>query len=150
MSRRDFYSSLVILAFFAVFYALSQGLSVEGGYWPKLACVLGGALSALNALIGCIQMRREGRSLPLFPLSIVQLKRSLTVVTVIALWLAAVPVIGYLVSSLAATLALVLIFEPQRDKKRLICDVVVTIAFSVAIYKLFGVLEVYFPESLFF
>ncbi|WP_303296516.1 tripartite tricarboxylate transporter TctB family protein [Pyramidobacter piscolens] len=150
MSRRNFYSSLAILAFFIVFYAFSQGLSVEGGYWPELVCVLGGALSALNALIECIQMRREGRSLPLFPLSVLQLKRSLTVVTVIALWLAAVSVIGYLLSSLAATLALVLIFEPQRDKKCLIRDVVVTIVFSVAIYKLFGVLEVYFPDSLFF
>ena len=150
MSRRNFYSSLAVFAFFAAFYALAGDLNAQGSYWPKLICVAGGALSALNALLAALKMRKEPGGVRLFPLTWPQLKCSLSAVAIVVLWLAAVPVIGYLFSSILATLALVLLFEPLRDKRHFIRDAVVTVVFSFAVYQLFSVLEVYFPESLLF
>ena len=47
-----------------------------------------------------------------------------------------------------ATLAVVLFFEPKRDKAHVIRDVVVTLIFSVVIYQLFALLGVHFPKGL--
>ena len=149
MSRRNFYSSLVVLAFFAFFYVMSGELSSGGSYWPRLICILGGTLAALNALSSALKMRKEV-AVPLFPLTGAQLKRGVAAVALVALWLAAVPLVGYLVASLAVTLALVLLFEPLRDKRHVLRDVIITVVFSLAIYKLFSMLDVYFPESLLF
>ena len=77
-----------------------------------------------------------------------ELKRSAVLLIVAALWVFLVPIVGYLVTATLATLAVVLFFEPKRDKAHVIRDVVVTLIFSVVIYQLFALLGVHFPKGL--
>lgn len=148
MNKRNFFSSLFVLGFFVFFYAYSQQLSESAAYWPKLICVVGGVLSAANAAVAGIQWKKDTEQTALFPLNPAQLKRSGVLLVLAVAWVALVPVVGYLVTATLATLAVVLFFEPKRDKGHVIRDVVVTVIFSVVIYQLFALLGVHFPKGL--
>ena len=144
MNKRNFFSSLFVLAFFIFFYVYAQGLSDSAAYWPKLICIVGGA----NAAVAGVQWQKSRDHAALFPLDLSQLKRSAVLLIVAALWVFLVPIVGYLVTATLATLAVVLFFEPKRDKAHVIRDVVVTLIFSVVIYQLFALLGVHFPKGL--
>lgn len=148
MNKRNFFSSLFVLAFFIFFYVYAQGLSDSAAYWPKLICIVGGALSVANAAVAGVQWQKSRDHAALFPLNLSQLKRSAVLLIVAALWVFLVPIVGYLVTATLATLAVVLFFEPKRDKFHLIRDVIVTLVFSVVIYQLFALLGVHFPKGL--
>ena len=148
MNKRNFFSSLFVLAFFVFFYVYSLGLSDSAAYWPKLICVVGGVLSAANAAVAGVQWQKSRDHAALFPLSLPQLKRSAVLLVVAAVWVFLVPVVGYLVTATLATLIVVLVFEPKQDKAHIIRDVVVTLIFSVVIYQLFALLGVHFPKGL--
>ena len=148
MNKRNFFSSLFVLAFFIFFYVYAQGLSDSAAYWPKLICIVGGVLSAANAAVAGVQWQKSRDNTALFPLSAPQLKRSVLLLLVAVVWVSLVPIVGYLVTSTVATLAVVLFFEPKRDKFHLIRDVIVTLVLSVVIYQLFALLGVHFPKGL--
>lgn len=148
MSKRNFYSSLLVLAFFGFFFAYSMRLDESASYWPQLICVVGGVLSVLNAMIYGLQWKKEGGQVALFPLNMQQIKRGAILLGVAAVWVLCISKVGYLVSSVLATGVLVLVFEPVKDKKHFIRDIVVTIIFSVVIYQLFALLGVHFPKGL--
>lgn len=95
-----------------------------------------------------VQWQKSRDHAALFPLNLSQLKRSAVLLIVAALWVFLVPIVGYLVTATLATLAVVLFFEPKRDKAHVIRDVVVTLIFSVVIYQLFALLGVHFPKGL--
>lgn len=109
---------------------------------------MGGVLSAANAAVAGVQWQKSRDNATLFPLSAPQLKRSVLLLLVAVVWVSLVPIVGYLVTSTVATLAVVLFFEPKRDKFHLIRDVIVTLVFSVVIYQLFALLGVHFPKGL--
>ena len=115
MNKRNFFSSLFVLAFFIFFYVYAQGLSDSAAYWPKLICIVGGALSVANAAVAGVQWQKSRDHAALFPLNLSQLKRSAVLLIVAALWVFLVPIVGYLVTATLATLAVVLFFEPKRD-----------------------------------
>lgn len=139
------------MLFFGCSYAGAAGLSEGAAYWPQLICIVGAVLSLLNAAfagVGWYRERGEAQA-AVFPLSARQLVRSLLLLALAAVWVFAVPYLGYLVSSVLATCAVVLVFEPVRDKKHVIRDVVVTLIFSLVMYQLFSLLGVHFPKGLF-
>lgn len=148
LNKRNFFSSLFVLAFFVFFYVCSLGLSDSAAYWPKLICVVGGVLSAANAAAAGVQWQKSRDNAALFPLNLSQLKRSALLLVVAAVWVFLVPIVGYLVTATLATLIVVLVFEPKRDKAHVIRDIVVTLIFSVVIYQLFALLGVHFPKGL--
>lgn len=148
MNKRNFFSSLFVLAFFIFFYVYAQGLSDSAAYWPKLICIVGGVLSAANAAVAGVQWQKNRDHAALFPLNLSQLKRSSLLLVVAAVWVFLVPIVGYLITATLATLIVVLVFEPKRDKAHVIRDIVVTLIFSVVIYQLFALLGVHFPKGL--
>lgn len=148
MDRRNFLSSLAVLAFFVFFYVLSGGLAENARYWPKLVCVIGGAISAANSLIALVKMSKAPAGGAIFPLTAPQMKRFAGVTAVAVLWAAGIMTFSYLISSAVATLVLVLAFEPIRDFRHICRDVVVTLLFSGMSYGLFTLLGVQFPEAL--
>lgn len=83
-----------------------------------------------NAAVAGVQWQKSRDHAALFPLNLSQLKRSAVLLIVAALWVFLVPIVGYLVTATLATLAVVLFFEPKRDKAHVIRDVVVTLIFS--------------------
>lgn len=137
-----------MLAFFAFFFIQSQSLKESAAYWPRLICVVGAVLSAANAALSGMKWAREKDAATVFPLSAAQIKNSLILLGVAVVWLFCIPRVGYLVSSTLATGALVLVFEPVKDRKHIIRDVVITLIFSVLIYALFALLGVHFPSGL--
>ena len=137
-----------MLAFFAFFFIQSQSLKESAAYWPRLICVVGAVLSAANAALSGMKWAREMDAAAVFPLSAAQIINSLILLGVAVVWLFCIPRVGYLVSSTLATGALVLVFEPVKDRKHIIRDVVITLIFSVLIYALFALLGVHFPSGL--
>lgn len=148
MNKRNFISSLVVMAFFAFFFWQAQALKQSAAYWPKLICIVGIALSLANALIAGIKWTKEKDREGVFPLNKKQLLNSLILLAVAACWMFCIPRIGYLVSSFTATCILVLVFEPIKDRKHIVRDVIVTLIFSGLIYGLFALLGVHFPKGL--
>ena len=148
MNKRNFFSSLIVLAFFAAFYSMSLSLSDSASYWPKLICVVGGVLSLLQAALSAVQMKKDGEGIALFPLSMAQLKNGAVLLVVASVWLFCISRVGYLISSILETGILVCVFEPVKDKKHMIRDIIVTLVFSIAIYLLFNLLGVHFPRGL--
>ena len=148
MNKRNFWSSLIVLAFFVFFYVQAQALKESAGYWPKIICVVGAVLSVANAAVAGVKWSQEKDAAAVFPLKLPQIKNSLILLGVAIVWVFCIPRIGYLVSSVLATGAIVLLFEPVKDKKHIIRDVVVTLIFSALIYALFALLGVHFPSGL--
>lgn len=148
MNKRNFISSLVVLAFFGFFFWQAQSLKASAAYWPKLICIVGMALSLVNALIAGIKWTKEKDGEGMLPLNRKQLINSLILLAVAIAWILCIPRIGYLVSSFVATCILVLVFEPVKDRKHILRDIVITLIFSGLIYGLFALLGVHFPKGL--
>lgn len=148
MNKRNFWSSLVVLAFFGFFYWQSLSLKASAAYWPKLICVVGAALSLINALVAGIRWAKEKDPEKVFPLNKGQIVRSLILVAVAAAWVFCIPRVGYLVSTFVATCVLVLAFEPVKDRKHILRDVLITLVFSGLTFGLFSLLGVHFPKGL--
>lgn len=148
MNKRNFISSLLILVFFLFFYVYSSSSNTGASYWPKLICVVGMVFSALNAAIAGIQWRKQKNQGSAFPLSLPQFKRFSLLLCIAAAWIVFISYTGYLATSILATGVIVLVFEPVKDKRHIIRDVVVTLIFSFVIYQLFALLGVHFPKGL--
>lgn len=148
MNKRNFFSSLIVLAFFLAFYGMSLSLSDSASYWPKLICVVGGVLSLIQVVLSAVQMKKDGEGTALFPLSMAQVKNGAFLLVAAAVWLFCISRVGYLVSSILATGVIVWVFEPVKDKKHIIRDIIVTLVFSIVIYLLFNLLGVHFPRGL--
>lgn len=148
MAKRNLFSSLLVLVFFILYFFLTQDLEGSAQYWPRLVCIAGGGISAINLVVSFLQWRKEHDSVPLLPLSPQQLKRFLSIVLTMVVWLFGIVLVGYLSSSVIAILALVLFFEPRMDFKHLCRDILVTLIFLFVSYQLFTLLGVQFPSNL--
>lgn len=148
MNKRNFTSSLLVLAFFLFFYIQALQLKAGASYWPKLICIAGAVLSAANAAIAGVQWARTREDSRVFPLSPAQFKNFLILLAVSLVWIFLIPRLGYLVTSVLATGAIVLVFEPARDRKHIVRDAIVTLIFAAVIYGLFSLLGIHFPKGL--
>lgn len=148
LNKRNFISSLAVLAFFIFFYTQAVQLKAGASYWPKLICIVGAALSGVNAAVAGVQWARTSEGGQAFPLSWTQLKNFLILLAVSAVWIFLIPRLGYLATSVLATGAVVLVFEPLRDRKHIVRDVIVTLIFAAVIYGLFSLLGIHFPKGL--
>lgn len=148
LNKRNFTSSLIVLAFFVFFYFQAVQLKAGASYWPKLICVVGGVLSAVNAAIAGVQWARTREDGRVFPFSPAQFKNFLILLAISVVWIFLTPRLGYLVTSVLATGAIVLAFEPARDRRHIIRDVIVTLIFAAMIYGLFSLLGIHFPKGL--
>lgn len=147
MSRRDVISSLAVLIFFIFFYVCAGSLDESIAYWPKLICVAGGIFSILNIGGAIIKMLKETSKQSIFPLESGQIKRSLSLMIIVVTWIFIIPYLGFLSTSILATGAMVLIFEPDRCRKNIIRDIVATVIFSIVLYLLFQILGVHFEDG---
>lgn len=148
LNKRNFTSSLIVLAFFVFFYFQAVQLKAGASYWPKLICIVGGVLSAANAAVAGVQWARTREGGKVFPLSLLQFKNFVILLAISAAWLFLIPRLGYLATSVLATGAIVLAFEPVKDRTHIIRDVIVTLIFAAVIYGLFTLLGIHFPKGL--
>ena len=148
MNKRNFTSSLIVLAFFVFFYFQAVQLKAGASYWPKLICVAGGVLSAVNAAVAGVQWARTREDGKVLPLSLPQLKNVLILLAISGVWIFLIPRLGYLVISVLATGAIGLAFEPIKDGRHIVRDIIITLIFAVLIYGLFTLLGIHFPKGL--
>ena len=148
MNKRNFTSSLIVLAFFVFFYFQAVQLKAGASYWPKLICGAGGVLSAVNAAVAGVQWARTREDGKVLPLSLPQLKNVLILLAISGVWIFLIPRLGYLVISVLATGAIVLAFEPIKDGRHIVRDIIITLIFAVLIYGLFTLLGIHFPKGL--
>lgn len=148
MNKRNFITGIVVLAFFILFYACSLQLQPAATLWPKIICVVGMALSAANVVISGVKWKQEQDRTAVFPLNAGQIKRGLILTVLTAIWIFVLPRVGFLVSSTVFTAIIVLIFEPIKDKKHFIRDIVVTIIFAVFLFTMFSLLGIRFPRGI--
>jgi len=138
-----------MLLFFLFFFLCTIKLEGGAAYWPKLICVVGAVLSVVNAALAGVKWKKEeGHATAVFPLSLAQVKRSALMLAIAAIWIFVIPYVGYLTVSTIATAAIVVLFEPLKDKKHIARDMVITLIFSFVIYQLFVLLGVHFPKGL--
>ena len=67
---------------------------------------------------------------------------------VILVWVLLMERLGFLTASILCTIALCLLYEPERTKKHYIRDVIVAVVFSAVLYELFVLLGIHFPKGL--
>ena len=149
MNKRNFITGFFVLAFFIGFYIYSLQLHSQAALWPKIICVVGMALSAANIVLSGLKWRGEQgqEHTAAFPLNMAQVKRGLILAGITVVWIFAIPYAGFLVSSTLFCGVLVLIFEPRRDKKRILRDVMATLVFAGLIYFMFTTLGIHFPRG---
>ena len=128
-----------------MFYACSLQLQPAAALWPQLICVVGIVLSAANTIISGVKWKKEADQASVFPLNGKQLLRGVIITAVIAVWILAIPNVGFLVSSVICTGVMVLAFEPQKVAKHIL---VITLLFAVVLYALFALLGIRFPRGI--
>ena len=138
LNKRNFITGFVVLAFFVLFYLYSQQLQPAAALWPQTICTIGIVLSAANIVLSGVKWKKEHDQVSVFPLNAAQVKRGLILIVLTVIWIFTIRNIGFLVSSTVFTCIIVLIFEPQKDQKHLIRDIIVTILFCVLLFSLFS------------
>lgn len=138
-----------MFAFFAFFLVYTvTATAEEAAFWPKLVCTVGMALSAVNVAIYGTKWMKEKDSLPVFPLTGAQTVRALLLTVIMMVWVFCLEKLGFLTASVLSVLVIILIFEPVKDKKHIIRDVIAGIIFSFILYELFTLLGVHFPAGI--
>ncbi|MGO5022946.1 tripartite tricarboxylate transporter TctB family protein [Lawsonibacter sp. LCP25S3_G6] len=148
MNKRNFITGIVVLAFFALFYVYSGQLQPAAALWPRIICMAGMVLSAANIVISGVKWKQEQSQTAVFPLNPGQIKRGLMLTALTAIWIFLLSRVGFLVSSMVFTAIIILIFEPVKDKKHYIRDIVVTVIFSVLLFAMFSLLGIRFPRGI--
>lgn len=148
LNKRNFCTGLILFAFFAFFYAYALQLNPDATFWPKVICVTGMVLSAVNTAMAGLKWKKEQDQEAVFPLTMAQLKRAAVLTLILAAWIFILPHLGFLVTATLATGVIVLLFEPQKDKKNIIRDVIVTLVFSIVLYSMFALLGINFPKGI--
>lgn len=148
MNKRNFITGLFVLAFFAVFYFVAGELKSSAAFWPRFVCMIGMMLSAANTVLSGIKWMKDTDQATVFPLTGAQIKRGAILTVMAVAWIFAIPRLGFLVSALLFSCVIALVFEPVKDRKRIIRDVVTTLAFSVLLYLMFSLLGIHFPKGL--
>lgn len=148
MNKRNCITGLIALAFFVLFYMYSLQLHSSAALWPQIICILGMAFSVANTILSGIKWSKERDQASVFPLTGAQLLRGVIITVVTAIWIFAIPRVGFLVSSTVFTGVLVLVFEPQKDAKHYVRDVIITVVFAVLLYAVFALLGIRFPRGI--
>lgn len=150
MYKRNVYTGLLLTLVFAAFYFSAAQLSPSAALWPKAVCAAGAAFSLGNAGVSAFKWSRDRESgkVSAFPLSKAQLLRSVILLAVILVWVLLMERLGFLTASILCTIALCLLYEPERTKKHYIRDVIVAVVFSAVLYELFVLLGIHFPKGL--
>ena len=149
MQKKKCITSLICAAVFLFFFFQCSSLTEAAAYWPRMICIVGLTLSVLEtALEGVKWAKAAGQQEKMWPLTAAQTKRSLILLGLLVLWIAGLTTIGFLVSSVAALCAIAIVFEPIKDKKHLIRDVVVCVIFGIIFYVTFKFLGIHFPRAL--
>ena len=138
MQKRNCISSFGCAAVFAFFLIQCASLSASAAYWPRIICIVGLSLSVLEIVLEGIKWSKAAaKQEKLWPLSAAQTKRSLILLGILVLW-----ILGL------ALCAIALVFEPIRDKKHIILDIIVCAVFGVVFYFTFQLLGIHFPDAL--
>ncbi len=152
MEKRNCISTLVLAAIFAFFLAQTSKLKVSAAYWPRIICIVGLALAGLELLLEGFKWIRKAKTgekqSALWPLSKKQTVRSLILLGIMVLWIMGLKWIGFMVSSAVALAAIAVVFEPVKDKKHILLDVLIGAGFAVLFYFVFKFLGIHFPKTL--
>lgn len=146
MNRKNCISGLFWAAFFLFFLYLDSQMGEEASYWPGIISKLGLVLSLASSAVSALKWRTsEGESL--VPFHGAQVKRLELAFILLALWIVCMNIVGFLVSSVLFMALIGVLFEPVREKKYFIRDVVVAVVFAVGMYALFTALGINFPKG---
>ena len=148
MEKRNTVVSLICAAVFAFFYRQCDEFMEAGAYWPQLICMAGMSLSLLEAAIeGFRWLRARDKQQPLNPFTPRQMRRILFLLCVMILWIWGLQTVGFLVSALAALIAVSVAYDPDRSARSLAIDAVCSSLFGTACYLLFKYLGILFPNT---
>lgn len=149
MQKKNCITSLICAAVFLFFFFQCGALTETAAQWPRMICAVGLALSIAEAALEGVKWNRAvGQQEKMWPLSAGQTKRSLILLGLLVLWIVGLTTIGFLVSSVAALCAIAIVFEPIKDRKHLIRDIVVCVIFGIIFYVTFKFLGIHFPRAL--
>lgn len=149
MQKKNCVTSLICAAVFLFFFFQCNSLSETAAYWPRIICIVGLILAGLEIVLEGIKWSKTaGEQESLWVLSPEQTKNSLILLGLLILWIAGLTTVGFLVSSVLALCVIAVVFDPQKNLKHLIRDVVVCVIFGVLFYFLFKFLGIHFPRAL--
>ena len=152
MEKRNCISTMVLAAIFAFFLVQCNKLSVTAAYWPRIICIVGLALAALELLLEgikwCKKAKGGEKQKALWPLNREQTLRSLILLGVMVLWIMGLKWIGFMVSSAVALAAIAVVFEPVKTRNHILRDVLIGAGFAVLFYFVFKLLGIHFPKTL--
>ena len=151
MAKKNLLSGVLWGLFFVYFYTASGTLRASSAFWPKWVCTAGIIFSIIHIALTIRDMKkgRTAQNERWLPLTAAQYKRAAAAAVIVIVWAVCLAPVGFLVSSIAALLAIFIIYEPHRDKRHIITDAAVAVIFSSVLYVLFKCLGVYFPDGLF-
>lgn len=137
--KKDIIGSLVFAAVFAFAFLAVNSMPDEAKMWPQFICVLG--------LVCCIALcvkswfamqkapkdaqKKEGISKDV-------IIRAVAVVVIVAAWIFAMDIVGFIVTSSLALLAMMCVPGKPVSKKQFIEYIVLSVAFSIILWLTFG------------
>lgn len=146
MYRKNCISGIFCALFFLFFLYLDLQMGKDASYWPGMISKIGFVLSIASAAVSALKWRAaEGEVL--FPFHAMQLKRLAIASLILFFWCFGMRIIGFLVCSAVCMTLVGILFEPVREKKNLIRDVVTAVVFAAGMYALFSDLGIQFPKG---
>lgn len=146
--KRDLVSGLVGLLIFLVFTISTVKLPSDARYWPMLISVLGIVSCLILMAKSYYKMKSHNQEkTSIIPLSKEQIQKVFKILTLIIVLIIGIEKLGYLFSTIIFMLAFVLLFETERKRKIVIADIIIAVTFSIAMYIIFDVLGVQFPDG---
>lgn len=149
MQKKNCITSLICAAIFTFFLLQCNSLNPSAAYWPRMICIVGLGLSALEILLeGVKRHKSTEKQEKLWVLSPAQSKHALILLGILILWSIGLNTLGFLVSSLIALCGVSIYFEPVKNRRNIIRDVASCLIIGIIVYFTFGYLGVHYPKSM--
>lgn len=139
--KKDIIGSCVFFCVFMLSFLTVSTLPEEAKMWPQFVCALGMICCVILIVKTAIAMKAlpEDSTKPAFASKDI-MARGAAVILIVAAWIFAMDYIGFIVTSSAAILALMCVPEKPETKKKMIGYLVLSVAFSVVMWLVFGML----------
>lgn len=146
MKKRDYITGILFTILFISFLVYSNSLDTRAAYWPRFISIIGIALSFLLSITSYISSKKEeNKNFLVFSKS--QLIRISVLFLVLIAWIVGIKTLGFLTSSLIVVVFVNVFYEPFKNKKNIIRDIVTALLFVLGMYMLFKVLGIRFPKG---
>ena len=132
--------SLVFAAVFAFAFLAVNSMPAEAKMWPQFICTLGLICCAALCVKSWFAMKKapEDPQKTAGGISKDVVIRAVTVVVIVAVWIFAMDILGFIVTSSLALLAMMSVPGKPESPKQFIEYIVLSVVFSVILWLTFG------------